>query len=181
MLLTVLLALLGGGLWVGWRYTQSQYYVGATEQGQLAVFQGVPGEIAGLDLSNVHQTSPTRLDDLTPVAQDRVKQGIQATNESDAQRRLAELTADDPTNPNLKPTCPPSPAAGSVTPTVPTRPAASPSAGATGTGGSAAETASGRVVAPSSGPVTAPASSADTQPSDTVPPVTEPAGCRPTD
>ena len=47
-------ALLGGGLWAGWKYTQSQYYVGVTDDGQVAVFQGVPGQIAGFDLSSVH-------------------------------------------------------------------------------------------------------------------------------
>src|SRR5689334_7086015 len=46
LLLLVLLGVLGGGLYLGWQYTQKQYYVGATEQGQLAVFRGVPGQIA---------------------------------------------------------------------------------------------------------------------------------------
>src|SRR5262245_3415174 len=109
-LLLVLLSVLGGGLWYGWSVTQSQYYVGATEEGQLAVFRGVPGQIAGLDLSSVHETSSTRLSELTSVAQDRVKQGIPADNQLDAQQKLAELTNESPTNPNLKPTCPPSPA-----------------------------------------------------------------------
>ena len=70
LLVLVLLGVLGGGLWLGYRYTQQQYYVGATDTGQLAVFQGVPGQIAGLDLSSVNETSnTTRLDDLTAVAQ----------------------------------------------------------------------------------------------------------------
>jgi protein phosphatase len=111
LLLVVLLALLGGGLWVGWRWTQSQYYVGATDDGRLAVFQGLPGQIAGLDLSSVHETSATELDELTSVAQESVKQGIQADSESDAQRRLEELTRDDPGNPNRKPYCPTTPTA----------------------------------------------------------------------
>jgi len=126
LLLVVLLALLGGGLWVGWRWTQSQYYVGATDDGRLAVFQGVPGQIAGLNLSSVHETSETDLDDLTSVAQERVKQGIQADNRVDAHRRLEELVRDDPDNPNRKPYCPTTPPTGSsATPTP------APTAGAT--------------------------------------------------
>ena len=75
-------ALLGGGLWVGWRYTQSQYYVGVTDDGTVAVFQGIPGQIAGLDLSTVNYEQPgTSLDDLTPVAQEQGRQGIQADSE----------------------------------------------------------------------------------------------------
>jgi protein phosphatase len=105
LLVVVLLAVLGGGLWVGYQYTQDQYYVGATDAGQLAVFRGVPGQIAGLDLSSVNETSGTRLDDLTSVAQERVKQGIHADDQPDAQHRLAELTDNSPGNPNLKPLC----------------------------------------------------------------------------
>jgi protein phosphatase len=141
--------------------------VGATEDGQLAVFRGVPGQIAGLDLSTVRKTSDTTLEELTSVAQDRVKQGIQAKSEHDAERQLAELTNEDPANPNLKPTCPPSPSpsAGAATtnPTQTATPATTPS-------GTASASASG-----------APAVTAtpDAQPSDSVPPVSDPAGCRP--
>jgi PPM family protein phosphatase len=167
LLLLVLLGLLGGGLWYGWSVTQRQYYVGATEDGKLAVFRGVPGQIAGLDLSTVRKTSDTTLEELTSVAQDRVKQGIQAKSEPDAERQLAELTNEDPANPNLKPTCPPSPSpsAGAATtnPTQTATPATTPS-------GTASASASG-----------APAVTAtpDAQPSDSVPPVSDPAGCRP--
>jgi PPM family protein phosphatase len=165
MLLVVLLGLLGGGLWYGWSVTQRQYYVGATEEGQVAVFQGVPGQIAGLDLSTVHKTSDTTLDELTSVAQERVRQGIQAKSEVDAERQLAELTDDDPANPNLKPTCPPSPSPSASASTAPAAtattvgPSHTPTVGATGT------------------PDVTP--TPDSQPSDSVPPVTDPAGCRP--
>lgn len=105
----VLLALLTGGVWYGWDYTQRQYYVGVTEDGHVAIFRGVPGQIAGLRLSSVHETSPTRLDDLTNLAQDTVRQGIPASTEAEAQAKLAELTSNDPSNANLKPLCSPSP------------------------------------------------------------------------
>ncbi len=134
VLLLVLVVLLGGGLFTGWRYTQSQYYVGATDDGSIAVFRGVPGQIAGLDLSAVHATSDARLNELTSIAQDRVKQGIPAKNEADAERKLAELTSDDPANTNMKPFCSSSPAAGAANPSssAPTAPSA-PGASATAT------------------------------------------------
>jgi protein phosphatase len=164
----VLLIILGGGLWAGWRVTQHQFYVGATEEGQLAVFRGVPGQIAGVDLSSVQSTSATKVDDLTSVAQERVKQGIQADSEADAQRRLAELTTEDPTNPNLKPACPPTPVADPTgTPTEPpVNPTATPS-------GVASTTGIGAATSSASGP--------DVPPTDTVPPVIDPADCRPSD
>jgi protein phosphatase len=119
LLVLLLLAVLGGGLWLGYRYTQDQYYVGATDAGQIAIFRGVPGQIAGLDLSSVNETSPARLDDLTVVAQERVKQGIHAQNRSDAVQTLSELTDESPSNPNLKPLCSVPSAGVSATPTAP--------------------------------------------------------------
>ncbi|RSM40829.1 protein phosphatase [Actinoplanes sp. ATCC 53533] len=171
LLLCLLLGILGGGLYLGWQYTQKQYYVGATEQGQLAIFRGVPGQIAGLDLSSVNATSEARLDDLTSVAQERVKQGIHADSQPDAQRMLQELTSDQPSNPNLKPIC----VAGSAAPTVsePVNPSGKPSA--TGTIAS-----SGPLIS-SSAPATTPATTPDAQPSESAPPVVDPVGCRPVD
>ncbi|BCB85880.1 PP2C family protein-serine/threonine phosphatase [Phytohabitans suffuscus] len=174
LLLVGLLAILGGGLWVGWSYTQRQYYVGATDEGQLAVFRGVPGQIAGLSLSSVHETSGTRLDDLTLVAQDRVKQGIQADDEPDAQRRLAELTSDNPTNPNLKPTCPPS---STPSPDASPAPNGSPTTGATADPSSPPPATAAATASPAgSGPATTP----DAPPAFSDPPV-DPTGCRAAD
>jgi protein phosphatase len=97
LVLVVLLGALGGLLWYGWRYTQSQYYVGATNDGAVVIFRGVPGKVAWLNLSSVHERSDLRLSDLTPVAQNNVKRGIPADNESEARRTLDELR--DPNNP----------------------------------------------------------------------------------
>ncbi|MGC4852239.1 PP2C family protein-serine/threonine phosphatase [Micromonospora sp. DT4] len=175
-----LLVILGGGLFAGWTYTQRQYYVGATEEGQVAVFRGIQGQIAGMDLSTVHRTSGTRLDDLTVAAQDTVKVGIRAKNEPDAERQLAELTSDTPSNPNLKPLCPPDTAAptGTPTPTAPASPpvtsptpATSPSASVNGVVSASPTTAA---TAGGTDPTTAP----DATPSDSAPPALDPAGCR---
>ncbi|MGK5677158.1 BofC C-terminal domain-containing protein, partial [Micromonospora sp. URMC 106] len=164
-----LLVLLGGAVFGGWSYTQRQYYVGATEDGQVAVFRGIQGEIAGMDLSTVHSTSPADLDDLTLAAQEQVKQGIPAKSAPDAARRLAELTSDSPTNPNLKPTCPPSPSAVAVT-TSPT-PTGGPATPRPTASGSPA--ASGRPTTPAASTTTP-----DALPSDTVSPTLDPAACR---
>ncbi|MFU8875338.1 BofC C-terminal domain-containing protein [Micromonospora sp. SL4-19] len=167
-MLLALLVILGGGLFGGWSYTQRQYYVGSTEDGRLAVFRGVPGQIAGLDLSSVHSVSEAKLDDLTLAAQEQVKQGIQARSEPDAERRLAELTNDDPANPNLKPMCPPSPTAAPVTP-APTAIAPTPTVGASARPSATATADPTSPLAQTTAP--------DTATSDSVPPV-DPAGCR---
>jgi PPM family protein phosphatase len=126
VLLVVLLVLLGGGTWGGWAWTQQQYYVGATPDGVIAVYQGIPGQIAGLHLSRVHHTEPVTLDQLTKVAQDKVKQGISASSASDAEQKYRDLI--DPANHNLvvpRP-CPPS-AAGSSSASPSASPSISPS------------------------------------------------------
>jgi protein phosphatase len=166
LLVLVLLAVLGGGLYTGWRYTQDQYYVGATEAGQLAIFRGVPGQIAGLDLSSVNEEFQSKLNDLTPVAQERVKQGIQARSRADAKERLDGLTLDVPSNPNLKPICGttravPSGSAASALPSAPAPLSAS---------------------APPRTPVaTTPVTSADAEPTDPSAPPVDPVGCRQVD
>ncbi|HEX2773760.1 MAG TPA: PP2C family serine/threonine-protein phosphatase, partial [Micromonosporaceae bacterium] len=192
-LLTLLLAILAGGLWAGWTYTQQQYYVGATEDGQLAVFQGVQGEVAGVSLNDVHATSATKLDDLTTAAQEQVKQGIRAKSESDATQRLADLTRDNPTNPNLKPPCPPSPtpdttptvvptaptpAASSLTPSSPARPSPAPTAAAPATTGPASGAVPGVTSGTGQPAMSAPTSAPDAPPTSDIPPVTDPTGCR---
>jgi protein phosphatase len=173
LLLVLLLGILGGGLWAGWRYTQNQYYVGTTEAGQLAIFRGVPGQIAGLDLSTVNQTSTARIDDLTTVAQETVRQGIQAESLPDARRRLADLTRNEPTNPNLKPIC----AVGGITPSATPTASITPPPSAAPTSGVVSPPARR---GPSSAAV-APVASSGAPPSEAAPPVVDPVGCRPVD
>ncbi len=169
LLVLALLVVLGGGLYVGYRYTQNQYYVGATDAGQLAIFRGVPGQIAGLNLSSVSETSDTRLDDLTSVAQDRVKQGIQADSRPDAKKRLAALIQNTPANPNLKPLCTPASAVPTDSHAVPSTPPSAP-------GTSRASSKSG---ISASARATASATVPFAQPSDSTSPDSDPVGCRP--
>jgi protein phosphatase len=171
LLLVALVGLLGGGLWGGWIWTQQQYFVGATPDGQLAVFRGVPGQIAGLDLFSVQAVSTTGLDDLTVAAQEQVRQGIQAKDRPDATRRLAELTSDDPANPNLKPICPPTPTPAPTPEITGTPPPTTPPAGASG------RATPGGITSPSDS--VTPANTPDAPPSDPAPSVADPVGCRP--
>ena len=137
LILVVLLGLLGGGLWYAWSVTQSRFYIGATDDGNVAIFKGVPGKIAWLDLSKVYEKSDLRLDELTPSAQDDVKQGIEFDNADDARRSLATLT--DPSSSARKSPCSSSPVGstnGSLSPTAspPATPSVPASPGAAGTG-----------------------------------------------
>ncbi|HCT79636.1 MAG TPA: protein phosphatase [Micromonosporaceae bacterium] len=126
VIMTILVAVLGGGVWFLWNWSQSQYYIGATEAGQVAIFSGVPGQLAGFSLSEVQEVSQVRLDQLTTVAQEKVRKGILTDSLPDARARLNDLVRDDPANVNLLPRCPtPTPV---VTPSVDPSPTATPEA-----------------------------------------------------
>jgi len=120
--LAVLLALLGGGLWYGWSVIQSNYYVGATEEGEIAVFRGVPGRVAGLELSSYHSGSGTDIEELTPTAQETVREGtVRADSPQEAMDRMATLIRENRQQPAREPVLPPPTTPG------PTSPAPSPS------------------------------------------------------
>src|SRR5690606_41210048 len=127
LLLLTLVGLLGGGLWYGWNATQSSYYVGATESGRVAVFQGLPGRVAGIELSRVYATSEVSVSDLTELAQDRVLGGdIRRNSAEEARQTMAELIRE-----HLKPLCP-APRIPAVTASAaPSSPTPSPSVSAT--------------------------------------------------
>jgi serine/threonine protein phosphatase PrpC len=175
LVLLLLVGLVGGGLFSGWRYTQSKYYVGVTPDGMIAVFQGIPGEIAGLELSTVDFRSDIKIDELTPVAQDKVKEGIPSASQEEARQQMANLL--NPESKNLLPTCPTASPTAQLPVTTPP-PSSTPSAVASpGT----AASPSGN---PSLGaPISASARSTPTPtPTPTPAPTSEPAGppdCRP--
>jgi PPM family protein phosphatase len=52
--LAVLVLVIAGGLYAGWRYTQGQYYVGLDGQ-QVIIYRGIPQKIGPLNLSSVYQ------------------------------------------------------------------------------------------------------------------------------
>jgi hypothetical protein len=53
--LVVLLAVVAGGAYIGWRWTQDQYYVGADSKGEVVIYRGINERIAGLNLSKPYQ------------------------------------------------------------------------------------------------------------------------------
>src|SRR5262249_49654798 len=136
--LAVVLAVLAGGLWAGWAYTQSRYYVGLTDSNVVAIYQGVPGKIVGLRLSNVYSMTDLTYNDLVPADQALVKQTIPVASLTAAQDAVDKLRSDKLIGPTPPASCPPSvnptpttaaPTHTGVTtlPTTPTTPQPSPS------------------------------------------------------
>jgi protein phosphatase len=90
LVLLVVLALIGGAGYFGYRWTQTQYFVGANGD-TVAIYQGVNQSLAGLSLSKVHQTTDIQLKYLPPTDQSHVKSTITASSLQDAVAQLDKL------------------------------------------------------------------------------------------
>lgn len=87
----VVLALLVGAGAVGYRWTQSQYYVG-TDGTHVVIYQGVPTALGPLQLSRQHEITELELADLPPFVQSRVEASISADDLTDAEQIIERLT-----------------------------------------------------------------------------------------
>ncbi|MFI5734470.1 PP2C family protein-serine/threonine phosphatase [Kribbella sp. NPDC051587] len=113
----IILGLLGGAGWIGYRWTQDQYYVGA-DGGFVAIYQGVDAEIPGLNLTKVYEKQQLQVDKLPTYNRQQVESNIEADDLSGARAIVSELqrTAEECAK-KLTPTPKPS--------TTPTKPPAS--------------------------------------------------------
>ena len=135
--LVVVLALIGGGGWLAYSWTQKQYYVG-TDGDYVAIFKGVDEEIPGLTLSSIYEVQTLQVDKLPTYSREQVEGTIQADDLASARTIVSELqrTADEcaakaTPKPTPKPSTPPAstkpPASGKPVSTPTSRPTAAPS------------------------------------------------------
>lgn len=100
----VVLALIAGLGTIGYRWTQTQYYIGTDEQ-YVAIYQGVPQSVGPIHFSTVHQRTDVELADLPSFARNRVERTMATDSLAEAEDIVDELrdqvgdedtTADDP-------------------------------------------------------------------------------------
>lgn len=89
----LVLAAVGTAGWLGYRWTQQQYYVGV-QDGQVAIYRGIPQEVAGFELSTVVETTDIQVEDLPGFVRDRLDQTIPADDLEHARDRAAALEPD---------------------------------------------------------------------------------------
>lgn len=70
-----IVALLALGTWVAYAWSQRQYYL-ASDEGVVTIYQGVPTNIFGYELSHPIDHTNLKVDQLPEQWQDRLKQGI---------------------------------------------------------------------------------------------------------
>ncbi|MFE7597418.1 Stp1/IreP family PP2C-type Ser/Thr phosphatase [Streptomyces sp. NPDC057494] len=89
--LLLVLGLVGGGLYGGWRWTQTQYFVGSKDQ-HVALYQGISQDLAWVSLSKVEKDHPEiELKYLPAYQQKQVQDTIAGGSLDKAQTKIAEL------------------------------------------------------------------------------------------
>lgn len=87
----VALAVVGGGLYAGYRWTQTQYYVGAKDD-HVAVYQGIDQKLAWINLSKVHKDrTDIELKYLPSYQRDKVQSTIALSSLGQANDKADEL------------------------------------------------------------------------------------------
>jgi protein phosphatase len=83
--LVVLLAVIIGGGYIAWRWSQDQYYVGADSKGEVVIYRGVNQRIAGLNLSKPYRQTGIMLDQVPLPDQQTLRSTDAASSLSNAQ------------------------------------------------------------------------------------------------
>jgi protein phosphatase len=134
-----LLAVVVAGLVLTYNWALGHWFVavqGTGEDGQVAVFRGLDVSVVGFDLFELDQSTDLAVTDLTAAARSRVRGGITADDEQDAERILDALRD------QRLPVCPTAPRTSGSTPAAPSTPPADPTAsGVPATPGAPATTA----------------------------------------
>lgn len=91
LLILLVLVVLGGLAYGGWRWTQTQYFVG-TKKNNVAIYRGLNQTFLGLDLSSLqHRYSSTKVQDLPPYSRTTVRDTIGMDNLKQARAKVRKL------------------------------------------------------------------------------------------
>ncbi|MFF9196510.1 Stp1/IreP family PP2C-type Ser/Thr phosphatase [Streptomyces sp. NPDC014779] len=89
--LVLALAVVGGGVYGGWRWTQTQYYVGSKDE-HVALYRGISQDLAWLKLSEVEKDHPEiELKYLPAYQRKQVEDTIAGGSLGKAQAKISEL------------------------------------------------------------------------------------------
>jgi serine/threonine protein phosphatase PrpC len=89
----VVLAAIVAAAIIGYQFTQTKYYVGASN-GQVAIYQGVQQDIGPIKLSHVIEATTIELDSLSAFNRQNVEATVSANNLADAHRIVDQLSDD---------------------------------------------------------------------------------------
>jgi serine/threonine protein phosphatase PrpC len=92
------LVVLTVGLWLGYAWTQTRYYIGEFDS-RVAIYNGVSQRLGPIQLSTLEAVTDIRMDSLPPFSQQRVRQTVPAQDLYDAQRIVKNLELTGTTSP----------------------------------------------------------------------------------
>ena len=123
------------GLWVGYAWTQTRYYVGEFDQ-HVAIYNGISQSLGPFQLSKVQTVTNIRMDSLPEYTQQSVRQTVAARDLADAQQIVKSLQNNGTTG--LPTPCPtntavPSPSASATRAAPSPAPSAAPTSSPTST------------------------------------------------
>lgn len=95
----VVLVLLGVGLWLGYAWTQTRYYIGEYDQ-RVAIYNGVSQRLGPIQLSTLEAVTEIPMSSLPEFSQQRVRQTVPARDLYDAQRIVKNLEETGTTSPS---------------------------------------------------------------------------------
>lgn len=87
------------GLWLGYAWTQTRYYIGEFDQ-RVAIFNGVSQRLGPIQLSTLEAVTEIRMESLPQFSQQRVRQTVPARDLYDAQRIVKNLERTGTTAPS---------------------------------------------------------------------------------
>jgi protein phosphatase len=82
------------GLWWGYEYTQTKFYVGESN-GHVTIYKGIRESLGPLGFSSVYSETDVLVDDLSEYHQGLLERTIYATDLTDAYRIIDKLTSGD--------------------------------------------------------------------------------------
>ncbi|HET7138981.1 MAG TPA: serine/threonine-protein phosphatase, partial [Arthrobacter sp.] len=112
------LVVLTVGLWLGYAWTQTRYYIGEFDS-HVAIFNGVSQRLGPIQLSTLEAVTEIRMDSLPQFSQQRVRQTVPARDLYDAQRIVKNLEGTGTIAPADECLTPPPTTTAAATPTAP--------------------------------------------------------------
>lgn len=92
-IILLLTAVIAGGCAGAYYYFSNSAYIGE-QDGKVAVYQGTPGAIFGIETSQLSYVTDVSLSDLQPGVQEHIKQNIQVDNLNDAANLVSEYESE---------------------------------------------------------------------------------------
>jgi hypothetical protein len=96
------------GLWLGYAWTQTRYYVGEYDQ-RVAIFNGISQRLGPIQLSRLEAVTDIRVDSLPEYGQQSVRQTVPAGDLDDAQTIVENLKNTGSASANCPTTSPATP------------------------------------------------------------------------